>query len=218
MPTKFTKPSQLPINEYNRYEPVVFEEPNITPLDITYDDPYSVFNDPAISAAMNTENDSIPEFYNSLDRYQTKGKNVSSGSDNTDYFSTILNRESSNNYSAVNRLNYLGGYQMGASALIEAGLVKKGTTNKGLDNPKNWVGSLSKDSFLTNPELQNQAVRTYTNKNKKYLGDMYTNASPTRRKQLLASAHLIGAGATKTNMGKKDANGISGNDHAALFK
>ena len=37
---------------------------------------------------------------------------------------------------------------MGAAALIEAGLVKPGTKNAGLDNPNNWLNGLSKSKFL----------------------------------------------------------------------
>ena len=140
--------------------------------------------------------------------------NISSGKN---YYDLLLEKESSNNYSAVNRLGYLGGYQMGASALADVGLVKKGTSNKSLDNPKNWIGNNSKKSFLNNPGLQNIAVREYTEKNKKYLGNLYKNASADEKAGLLGSAHLIGAGATRKDMNSVDANGVSGNDRYTSF-
>ena len=134
-----------------------------------------------------------------------------------DYYSLLLNKESTNNYQAVNRLGYLGGFQMGGPALADAGLVKAGTTNEGLKDSKNWIGNLSKEKFLNTPSIQDAAVRTYTDKNRKYLGDLYTKASPEEQAGLLGSAHLIGAGATKADMNRVDANGVSGNDRYKTF-
>lgn len=146
---------------------------------------------------------------------------IVSSSDNNksnDYFGLLRKKESTNNYQAENDLGYLGGYQMGASALIEAGLVKPGTkSNKALNDPKNWIGGLDKNKFLNTPKLQDSAVRKYTAKNKKYLGDLYKNASPEEKAGLLGSAHLIGAGATKRDMNQVDANGVSGNDRYKTF-
>jgi len=134
-----------------------------------------------------------------------------------DYFNLMLNKESSGNYRAVNSRGYIGGYQMREGSLIDAGLVKPGTTKKGLDNPKNWYGGLSKEKFLASPEIQDAAVRAFTEKNKKYLGSTYTNATESERRGLLASAHLIGAGGTKKNMNSKDGNGIKGKDYFDYF-
>ena len=133
------------------------------------------------------------------------------------YYSNLRRKESSGDYTAVNRFNYLGGYQMGATALIDIGLVKKGTKNSGLDDPKNWNDGLSKEAFLSSSQLQDSAVESYTNKNKKYLGSTYTNASESERRGLLAAAHLLGAGGAKKNMSSVDANGVSGNDYYNYF-
>ncbi len=148
---------------------------------------------------------------------QKMGENNNSAYDPDGYFTLLRGKESTNDYTAVNRLNYLGGYQMGAAALVEAGLVKKGTSNKGLNDPKNWNNGLSKEQFLNSPAMQDVAVRTYTNKNKQYLGDVYTNANPTERRGLLASSHLIGAGQTKKDRNSKDANNVSGQDYYDYF-
>ena len=172
--------------------------------------PYSVI--PVSQPGLDEYFTAKPYSYGSVP--QRKSQGIPQGND---YFSTLFAKESTNNWKAVNRLNYLGGYQMGASALVEAGLVKKGTTNKGLNNAKNWLGGMSKEKFLDSPDIQDSAVRKYTDKNMRYLGDLYQNASESERRGLLASAHLIGAGGTKKNMKSKDANGVSGDDYYNYF-
>jgi hypothetical protein len=133
------------------------------------------------------------------------------------YYDVLRGKESTNNYRAVNSRGYLGGYQMREKSLIDAGMVKPGTTKKGLDNPKNWYNGLSKEKFLASPEIQDAAVMAFTEKNKKYLGDAYKNATELERRGLLASAHLIGAGGTKANMKSVDGNNISGQDYYDYF-
>ena len=80
------------------------------------------------------------------------------------YSPAIMQKESSGKKDAINRLGYLGLYQMGAPALADAGFVKRGTTNQGLNNPKNWIVG-DKKEFLSTPELQDKAFQAYTNKN-----------------------------------------------------
>ena len=112
-----------------------------------------------------------------------------------------------------NKGHYLGEFQMGAAALIEAGLVKRGTSNNQLDDPSRWLNGLSKTKFLNDRQLQHNAWAAYTNSQIKQLGNRYTGAKNIYDKfGAVAAAHLLGpAGSRKlTNV---DANGVTGNSY-----
>lgn len=125
----------------------------------------------------------------------------------------LAEKESTDNYQAVNEGNYLGRYQLGAPALIEAGFVKPGTKNKGLNSPKNWIVG-SKKEFLNTPELQEKAMLAYTQKNFGYaqkLGLINQETTPEEQAAILAGTHLVGArGFKKALAGAdvRDANGV----------
>ncbi len=151
-----------------------------------------------------------------------------------DYFEALGSRESSNNYYAVNQYGYLGKYQMGEAALIQAGYYK-------YDGSKvnNWTGEWtskaqvsyagSKNKFLNNKTAQENAVRIYTQKNwelikhyklHKYVGTTINNIKITES-GLLAGAHLLGIGNLRkfilNNSIKKDANGVSITSYIKAF-
>ena len=110
------------------------------------------------------------------------------------YKDALAQWESSDNYGSRNRLGYLGRYQLGASALVDAGFVKPGTTNKGLKNPKNWLKG-NMDKFLNNPALQEKAFEAYTKRNFQALlnkGLINPDSSPAEAASVLAAAHLVG--------------------------
>lgn len=125
----------------------------------------------------------------------------------------LAEKESSDNYEAVNKGNYLGRYQLGSKALQEAGFVKPGTTHKGLNNPKNWIVG-SKNEFLKTPELQEKAMLAYTMKNYNYAQKMGLLGDDTPEHEiagLLAGSHLVGVKGMKKALGGvdvKDANNI----------
>lgn len=133
--------------------------------------------------------------------------------DYTLFRDALAEKESTDNYQAVNTGNYLGRYQLGAPALIEAGFVKPGTKNKGLNNAKNWIVG-SKKEFLNTPELQEKAMLTYTQKNFGYaqkLGLINQETTPEEQAAILAGTHLVGArGFKKALAGAdvRDANGV----------
>jgi hypothetical protein len=93
--------------------------------------------------------------------------------------------ESSGNYSAVNRLGYIGKYQFGWTTL-------------------NWVGIYNKRQFLNSPLLQEKAFEALISKNKwvlkdyidKYTGQVIKGVRITES-GLIAAAHLGGAGNVK---------------------
>lgn len=89
---------------------------------------------------------------------------------------------------------YLGKYQMGSLALKDAGLLKNG--NVSWKDPNNWVSGYSLQRFLSDPNLQDQAFKTYTENNLKTLtrrGVITANTSQKDIQGILAASHLIGA-------------------------
>lgn len=116
------------------------------------------------------------------------------------YADKIGEKESSGDYQAVNKLGYLGKYQMGAMALQDAGLVKKGTSLKGLDDPSNWTIPGGKSAFLNNAELQEKVMAEYTKRNYATLqriGVLNDQSSKEDVAGYLAASHLLGPGGAK---------------------
>ena len=93
-------------------------------------------------------------------------------------------RESSNNYKAVNQFGYLGKYQFGRKTLNAIGFE-----------------DISNYEFLSNPEIQEEAMLVLLQKNKhtlrreikKYVGET-VNGIYITESGILAAAHLGGAG------------------------
>ena len=142
----------------------------------------------------------------------------------TSYFAQIARSESSNNYSAENSIGYLGKYQFGYLALIDAGLVKSSvTSNSQLDIPDNWISKTcgSKQDFLKNETLQEDTMYNYTLGNYNSLvKNGVINAENKGDSQevagWLATAHLLGpGGAKKVAQGEPGADqfGTSGLDY-----
>jgi len=81
------------------------------------------------------------------------------------FFEALSQKESSNNYKAVQKkYGYLGKYQMGEAALIDCGYYKRdGKISNSFRNGF-WTGKdnvKSKDDFLNNPVAQEKAIRLY---------------------------------------------------------
>ena len=94
-------------------------------------------------------------------------------------------KESQGSYTAVNTLGYLGKYQFGASTL-------------------NRINIHDTEAFLNNPELQEQAFKTYCAINKWILRKdiqrsvgKIINGIEITESGILAAAHLSGAGNVK---------------------
>lgn len=138
------------------------------------------------------------------------------------YAQQIGQRESGGNYQAVNRIGYLGKYQFGAPALQDMGLVRSGTTMRGLDDPSNWTIEGGKQAFLTNPQLQEDTMVRYTNQNFRALirlGVINNQSSNEQIAGYLAAAHLLGpGGARNLAQGRDgaDAFGTSGSSYYRL--
>lgn len=143
-------------------------------------------------------------------------------------------RESSGNYSAVNDYNYLGKYQMGESALSDAGYYKGSSPGNKLE----WAGKFngkdgvySKEDFLKNHQAQENAMRDYmkrqwqilrSNGSTKYVGSNINGIEITPS-GLLGGAHLVGGGgvgnytSTKGRTVPKDGNGTSIEEYLKKF-
>lgn len=136
----------------------------------------------------------------------------------------IGQRESSNDYTAVNRLGYLGKYQFGGMALEDLGYK---------DSKGNWTGKdgiESKEDFLDNPEAQEKAfsewkpiLKRYLNSNgaMDYVGQDFNGIKVTEE-GLMAAAHLVGANgvAKMLESGEvpEDANGTKATDYMRMFE
>jgi len=156
----------------------------------------------------------------------------------TALFAYIAARESrgqpDNGYGAVNPFGYLGKYQMGYGALVDAGLckagLKAGVHNSILTFPDTWKNNLSKEAFLASHDVQEQAMLTYTQKH--YTTLVYLEAINIADDNgegadtheyiggALAAAHLLGPGAVSSWVDSKftvappgDANGTQIGDY-----
>ena len=143
----------------------------------------------------------------------------------TNLKSALLNRESGGNYSAINSLGYIGGYQFGAQALETLGYLKSGASrlgNSALDNISNWTGKngiSNKQAFLDDPSIQDSAVQENFDFNRKVLEDRGIIDEDTPDKDVLgylAAAHLLGAPQVSANLNATDANGVSGQEYFQL--
>lgn len=85
------------------------------------------------------------------------------------FYEALSGRESGGDYTIVNSFGYLGRYQMGEKALIDAGYYKKDSTNPNVNQDfiGQWTGKdgvWSKEDFLNNHTAQNNAVRAFHKK------------------------------------------------------
>jgi hypothetical protein len=129
------------------------------------------------------------------------------------FLNKLAKLESNNNYKVVNRFGYMGKYQIGRQALIDIGL-----------------GSVSQESFLNNPELQEVAMKMLLKKNKQYLQSYIgkyqfkiINGIYITESGLLAGAHAVGYGAvikwleSNGTLDPVDGNGVKVSKRISLF-
>ena len=127
------------------------------------------------------------------------------------FLNAIGRRESSNRYWVVNSYGYMGKYQFGRKTLDKLGF--KHISNK---------------EFLSNPEIQEQAMRALLKQNRKtlrrqissYKNSIHHNVYITES-GLLAAAHLAGAGNVKkwlrSGRDFRDGYGTSIKEYLTLF-
>jgi len=126
------------------------------------------------------------------------------------FLNAIAFRESSNNYSVVNKWGYMGKYQFG----------KKTLKNLGYD--------VSKKEFLNSPHLQEKAMLDLLSHNKKILENYIEywdgkkiNGTIITESGILAAAHLAGPGNVKRFLKEgrefKDGNGTKLTSYLTKF-
>lgn len=133
------------------------------------------------------------------------------------------------NYTAQNRLGYIGKYQFGAMALATLGYVKAPVgsklTNDTLDVASNWSaknGLTSKSAFFTQTNVQEIIMFENLKFNYNVLkrkGSINANDPAGKVAGLLSVSHLLGAGgaiAFSSGSDSKDANGTSGTTYYNL--
>lgn len=157
------------------------------------------------------------------------GKNIDGLSpEATRQYAAILGqRESGNRYGITNPYGYVGRWQMGADALAENGYVKRGTTNRGLNDPSVWTGKgdvHNVEEFKANKGgIQDREFGEYTNRHYAELRKaevIRDGMSPADTAGWLAAAHLKGVGgATALARGHDnvDANGTSASSYRRMM-
>lgn len=138
------------------------------------------------------------------------------------YQENVARTESSGDYKARNDLNYLGRYQVGAMVLQDMGYIKPGTSQEGLNDPKNWTGKgkiKNMNDYLNNPLVQEEVFKKLTDRNLAELkkkGLIDENTPMDIQLGYLKAAHLGGVGgAIRLARGdiRSDANGTSTEDY-----
>ncbi|WDI32189.1 hypothetical protein PUV54_03155 [Hyphococcus flavus] len=127
-----------------------------------------------------------------------------------DFYDALAQRESSGNASVENSYGYLGLYQMGEPAMMDAQWYDETAPSETSAN--DWIGSwltraqnnsvYSKNDYLNRPGAQDVAVRQYHDRVAVYIsaldllrfeGDIINGVEITRS-GLLAACHLLGCG------------------------
>lgn len=114
--------------------------------------------------------------------------------------------ESRGQYGITNSIGYLGKYQFGVQALETLGYLKAGVSklvkpgedqSKVFDNPANWLGGYTKESFLSDQRAQEDAFSKMTEMNLRILKNAGVITSESTAQEIagyLAGAQLGGAG------------------------
>lgn len=142
-----------------------------------------------------------------------------------DFYRALAMKESSNNHKIVNRLGYMGLYQMGTDALIDAGYIDR-------KDRKTWTGKYgihSREDFLNDRQVQEIAIREYHEIVWRYLAPVHkyegeTIAGITLSKAgMISAAHLIGHKEFKKfinsggQLDKRDKNEVPGSQYLEGF-
>lgn len=187
----------------------------------------------ASSTATSAASSAVSNIANGLTSSTAGVINGFSEAETVSFLNAMGQRESSNNYEAVNQYGFSGKYQFGAAALEDRGYIKPGTFKSGksnddiLSDPNNWTGKdgiTSRSAFLKNPDVQEKVMIEQVNAN---ISQLKANGAwkPGDPKEdlmgMAAGAHLLGATGIKkwkdTGVGS-DANGTTGGEYTKLGK
>lgn len=136
----------------------------------------------------------------------------------------LAQRESGGDYGITNQYDFLGKYQFGEAALIDAGYyTHDGTSSScpasqgGCDWRGTWTGRdgiYSREQFLASPQAQENAIRSYQSRTWGYIQnlglDRYVGQTiggiPITCDNLLTGYHLKGGGGLQTFLNSNGAN------------
>ena len=154
------------------------------------------------------------------------GPDAPAGGDYDAFLDALAMRESSDDYTKVNRYGYMGRYQMGISALEDAGFRIE---NGGWSSLAHSYGIYDREDFLNSPAGQDAAVKAYHTRVcayirhyglEKYIGSTYCGVEVTRS-GLLAACHLVGIGGVmdglRSGEAVVDGNNTPASEYMALF-
>ena len=120
----------------------------------------------------------------------------------TGFYEKLAKRESNDNPRCVNEYGFIGLYQMGEAALVDADYYTKQNRNYNNDWSGDWLGRnniRSKDNFLDSRPAQNDAIRRYHRKVwNNYISDLHKYEDKTIRRinitksGMVAASHLVG--------------------------
>lgn len=158
-----------------------------------------------------------------------------------DFYFELAKRESSNIRNKVNRRGYIGLYQMGEMALVDAGYYEKFKKTEAKQYNNDWTGTwtgkngiTSKESFLNNEAAQTMAVKEYHKKTWYYIRNLHGEQSriiesggkkvTLTKSGMIAAAHLVGQSELKiyvSTNGRKDptdGNKVHCSEYLKLFE
>jgi len=133
------------------------------------------------------------------------------------FYDDLGARESGGDYTIINKWGYVGKYQMGESAMIDAGYYKKPSGNYNNDWTGHFTGKdgiYSLDDFKNNKQAQENAQKAFKQAQwqqlksigaDKYVGEEINGIKITQS-GLLAAAHLKGPGNVKKYL---ESNGVN---------
>lgn len=134
------------------------------------------------------------------------------------YKNRLGQRESGNDWNKVNTIGFVGRWQFGAPALQDLGYVRGGASTRALVADSSWTGKdgvSSRQAFLSNTQVQEQCLLSYTRANYKTLLRMKVisrSDSVATVAGFLATAHLKGpGGAQKLKNGQDNADAYGTN-------
>ena len=151
-----------------------------------------------------------------------------------EFYKKLAKRESNDNPRSENEYGFIGLYQMGEAALVDADYYEKQNGNYNNDWKGNWLGInniRSKDNFLSSRSAQNDAIRRYHKRVwNNYITDCHRYEGKTvkdiniTKSGMVAASHLVGQEGlrrflvTNGREDKKDESGTPCSEYLRTFR
>ncbi len=167
---------------------------------------------------------SLPQQGNPTNFSSNGQRLTTDGSDLTPLMMALRKKESGGNYSTTNSIGYSGGYQFGPQALEQVGLLKPGASKYGavgMRDPANWTIPGGRDAFMSDPQIQDNAMRRLIDNNRRALTNMGLINESTPESVvngMLAAAHLSGPGGVRKLLHGRDSSDAGGASASSYYK